>query len=118
MAFENFNPGELRKQIVIMRRTEGTKDEDGFEVDGSGGEEAVRTCKAKVSDESGTKALENGTDFSVTKRRFLIRATPTVITTDMWIRFAGKDYAIVRPPSDFGASGKFLEIWTELREMV
>lgn len=116
MAFENFNPGELNKKIEIVSLAQsGAKDDDGFDTDETV-ESTVRACWAKVTDETGTKALESGTEFSVARRRFFIRYTPQEITTDMLIRYAGKMYSIVRPPATYGDSGRFIEIWTERKE--
>lgn len=115
-AFQEFNPGELNKRIEIISFTQsGAKDEDGFDIDETV-EETIRECWAKVTDETGTKALENGTEFSVARRRFFVRYTSQEITTDMLIRYAGKVYSIVRPPNTYGDSGRFIEIWTERKE--
>ena len=115
-AFTHFNPGNLKKVIQIIGIGSSTPDEDGFETAGT--EEVVATCRAQVTDESGTKALASGSEFSVAKRRFLIRDPRMEITTDMFVRYAGNDYAIVRPPNSYGDSGDFVEIWTELKKRV
>ena len=117
MAFEGFDPGELNKKIEIIKydRVESTTGR-GFATSTQAVETVVRTCYAKITDESGTKALESGTEFSVAKRRFLVRYTPVEITTEMLVRYKGKTYSIVRPPNPYGDSGRFLEIWTEKAE--
>lgn len=117
MAFEGFDPGELNKKIEIIRydRVESLNSR-GFAEDTTVQETVVRTCWAKVSDESGSKAMENGTEFSIARRRFLIRYRPVEITTDMLIRYAGKTYSIVRPPNPYGDDGRFMEIWTVRKE--
>ena len=118
--FEDFNPGELNKRISIVRpAVDAEQDSWGFSPDdGKSGPETILSCWARVTDESGAKALENGTEFSVARRRFLIRHTSTEITTDMYVQYKGDLYAIVRPPSTFGDSGRFVEIWTERKEHV
>lgn len=118
MTFNDFNPGELNKLIHIVKYEQSAaKDDDGFDSNDSV-KTVVRTCYAKVSDESGTKALASGTEFSVSKRRFLVRFTPVEITTDMFVEYKGETYSIVRPPNAYGDSGRFIEIWTKLRKMV
>lgn len=115
----DFNPGELNKRITIVRYEAGTeKDEEGFDVEMTSKPVAVHRCWAKITDESGTKAAGSGTEFSVARRRYFIRYTQKEITTDMFVRYKGQDYAIVRPPNTYGDSGRFIEIWTERREQV
>lgn len=116
MAFENFNPGRLNKKITIFKPGSTMQDEDGFEIEGQ--EEEILTCHAQVSDESGSKAIESGSEFSVAKRRFLIRWTKKALNTDMYVRYNGADYEIVRPPNTYGDGGQFIELWTQLKEMV
>ena len=116
MAFENFNPGRLNKRITIFKPGASEPDEDGFDVVGE--EEEILSCHAQVTDESGTKAIESGSEFSVARRRFLIRHTKKALNTDMWIRYNGEDYEIVRPPNTYGDGGRFIELWTERRVRV
>ena len=112
--YEDFNPGKLNKRIAIVGLpTTGTQDSFGFDDDSEAEPYLIHTCWAMITDESGTKALENNTEFSVAKRRFLIRYTSKEITTDMMVRYHGDYYAIVRPPNTYGDSGRFIEIWTE-----
>ena len=82
--FEDFNPGELNKWIQIVQLVETAEQDDwGFaQDDGPEDPVVVHGCWAKVSDESGTKALKNASEFSVAKRRFLIRHTATEITSE------------------------------------
>ena len=121
-GFDNFNPGELNRVIEIYLPGATTQDNDGFETKGA--ETLIHKCRAKVTDETGTAALQSGSEFSVSRRRFLIRWVGTEINTDMIVRYkprgsaTTKDYKIVRPPNPYGDSGRFMEIWTELREMV
>ena len=116
MAFEDFNPGELNKRIQIVQiACEGVQtDSFGFADDG-GEEVQTVVCQAwaKITDETGLKAIENGSEFATARRRFLIRDPKKEITTDMMIKYKGDLYAIKRPPSTFGDAGRFMEIWTE-----
>lgn len=113
-AFTHFDPGNLRKKIQIIKIGSSKPDEDGFDTAGS--EEVVAECRAQVTNESGSRALESGSDFSVAKKRFLIRDPRRPVNTDMLIRYAGEDYSIVRPPNTYGDSREFIEIWTELKK--
>lgn len=108
----NVNPGELNKKIQIIKKEE-TQNENGFPVVV---DRVVRTCYAKYSNTSGTEIMKAGTEFSSAKMRFLVRYSPAEIDTDMFVRYAGKDYNIeyVNP---YGDSRKYLEIWTSLKEM-
>ena len=121
-GFDQFQPGELNRIISIYLPGATTQDDDGFETKGA--ETLILKCHAKVTDESGTAALQSGSEFSVSRRRFLIRWVNTEINTDMFVRYkprgssVTKDFKIVRPPNPYGDAGRFMEIWTELREMV
>lgn len=114
-AFNNFNPGELNRKIEIILPGASMQDEDGFETTGE--ETRIIRCSAKVTEETGTKALASGTEFSVIRYRFLIRDPKKAVTTDMMVRYKGQLYQIVRPPGTFD-SGRFMEIWTEAKEQV
>ena len=118
--FEDINPGELNKRIQIVQLVETTEQDDwGFAPDDGQDEPVVvHECWAKVSDESGTKALENASEFSVSKRRFFIRCPNVIITTEMMVEYGGSYYSIVRPPNTYGDSGRFMEIWTVKKERV
>lgn len=106
------NPGELNKKIRIIKKEE-MQNENGFPV---AADHIVRTCWAKYSNTSGTEILKAGTEFSSAKARFLVRYNPIEIDTDMFVRYAGKDYNIeyVNP---YGDSKEYIEIWTSLKEM-
>ena len=115
MAFEDFNPGKLNKRISIVSfHTATSQDDFGFAADDKEDEPEVEmTCWAMVSDETGTKAAESGTEFATARRRFFIRYTSKPITTDMMVSYNGDYYAIVRPPCTYGDSKRYIEIWTE-----
>lgn len=106
---ETVNPGEFRHKIAIISHTPVGRDSAGF--DSASIETVVCRAFAKVSDESGATALKNGTEFSIARRRFLIRFPSQDITTDMFVRHKGKDYKITRPPCTYGNSGRYMEIW-------
>ena len=110
------NIAKLDHRIEVIRLSpSGEMDEDGFERAAS--EEVVLSCWAQVSETSGKELIESGAEFSEAKKRFLIRYTPTVLDTDMFIRYDGKDYNIVLI-NTYGDNHRFTEIWTEWRERV
>ena len=109
----NVNPGDLDKRIMICAVTDSQQDEDGFETVGT--EKVVRKCWAQFTQRSGTEILKSGSQFSETKDRFLVRASKTRITTDMYIRYAGSVYDIVYDNS-YGDSGEYMELWTVKRK--
>lgn len=108
----NINPGELNKKIQIIKIGE-MQDENGFPIPS---ESVVRACFARYSKTSGSELFKAGTEFSDAKARFLVRYSPVEINTDMFVRYAGKDYDIeyINP---YGDSKEYMEIWTSLREM-
>lgn len=108
----NVNPGELNKKIQIIKKEE-TQNENGFPIPD---DKVIRTCFAKYSNTSGTEIIKAGTEFSSAKMRFLVRYSPIQIDTDMFVRYAGKDYNIeyINP---YGDNREYLEIWTSLTEM-
>lgn len=108
----NVNPGELDKKIQIIKKEE-TQNENGLPILT---DKVVRTCFAKYSNVSGTEILKAGTEFSSAKMRFLVRYSPIEIDTDMFVRYAGKDYNIeyINP---YGDSKEYLEIWVSLQQM-
>lgn len=108
----NVNPGELNKKIQIIKKEE-SQNENGFLI---AEDKVIRTCYAKYSNTSGIEIIKAGTEFSSAKMRFLVRYSPTEIDTDMFVRYAGKDYNIeyINP---YGDSKEYLEIWTSLKEM-
>ena len=108
----NINPGELNKKIQIIKRLE-KQDESGFPILA---DEVVRTCYARYSNTSGSEILKAGSEFSSAKSRFLVRYGQEKITTDMVVRYNGKDHNIeyINP---YGDSREYLEIWASLTEM-
>lgn len=106
------NPGELNKKIQIIKKEE-KQNENGFPMSEA---RVVRSCYARYSNTSGTEILKAGTEFSSAKARFLVRYSPTEIDTDMFVRYAGKDYNIeyINP---YGDGREYIEIWTSLKEM-
>lgn len=108
----NVNPGELNKKIQIIKKEE-TQNENGFPIPA---DKVVRTCFAKYSNTSGTEIMKAGTEFSSAKMRFLVRYSYIELNTDMFVRYAGKDYNIeyINP---YGDNREYIEIWTSLKEM-
>lgn len=108
----NINPGEFNKKIQIIKKEE-LQNENGFPVST---DKIVRTCYAKYSNTSGTEIMKAGTEFSSAKMRFLVRYSSAKIDTDMFVRYAGKNYNIeyINP---YGDNREYLEIWTSLKEM-
>lgn len=108
----NVNPGELNKKIQIIKKVE-TQNENGFPISE---DKFIRSCYAKYSNTSGTEILKAGTEFSSAKMRFLVRYSPVELDTDMFVRYAGKEYNIeyINP---YGDNREYLEIWTSLKEM-
>lgn len=109
------NPGELNRQIQIIRMVPAGTNSNGFPLPPK--EEVVRECWAKVANTSGSEIIKAHSEFSEAKKRFLIRYTDTEINTDMVIRYSGKDHDIqyVNP---YGDSKEYMEIWTDLKERV
>lgn len=107
------NPGELKKKIQIIQSVSGGVDKDGFPLKPR--EKIIRSCYAKVSNTSGSEIVKANSEFAQAKKRFLIRYTGQEISTDMFIRYQGKDHDIhyVNP---YGDSKEYLEIWTEQSE--
>lgn len=108
----NINPGKLDKKIQIIKIQE-KQDKDGFP---ALSESVVRECFAKYSKTSGSEIIKSGTEFSDARARFLVRHSPIEIDTDMFVRYAGKDYNI-EYINTYGDSREYTEIWTTLREM-
>lgn len=110
------NPGELDKQIQIIKKALAEKNENGFPIIE---ESVVRKCWAKVSQISGKKLINTSNDasyeFSNTKVRFLVRYSNTKIDNKMIIKFRGKEYNI-KYVNEYGYSKEYIEIWTELCE--
>ena len=108
------DPGELNKQIQIVRKSDGEYDDEGHLVPS---ETVVRTCWAKVSNTSGTELRKSGTEFADAKKRFLVRYTSTEITTAMVVRYKGLDHNILYV-NPYGDNKEYLELWTDLKEQV
>ena len=60
------NPGDLDKQIQVIRKTEPTYNDEGKRVIN---EEVVRSCWAQVKNTSGTELIKAGTEFADAKMR-------------------------------------------------
>ena len=108
---ETIDPGELRHRIEIVSYVESGQDSAGFSA--AAAEVVVARPWAKVTVESGSTALSNGSEFATTRKRFLIRTPSAEITTDMFVRHKGNLHKITRPPCDYGDLGIYTEIWTE-----
>ena len=113
---ETINPGEFRHKISIVLFQQSGKDSAGFDLESA----EVTVCEpyARITDESGTTALKNGSEFSVSRRRFLIRMPSQAITADMFVRQKNALYKIDRPPCTYGDSGRYMEIWGVKEERV
>lgn len=136
----NIDPGELNKRIQIVQKMDGESyDDEGLPVRK---ERVIRTCWAKVTNTSGTELVRAGSEFAEAKKRFLVRYTPTPITTAMVVRYRSEagdpplldlmsekvsdsDGGIITTggrPGDhkilyvnpYGDSREYLEIWTEM----
>lgn len=108
------NPGELNKKIQIIQMKNNGFNKNGFP---QPSETVIRSCRAKVTNTSGSELLKANSEFSEAKKRFLIRYTSTEINTDMIIRYKGKDYDI-KYVNTYGDGKGYIEIWTEISERV
>lgn len=109
------DPGDLDKKIQIIRKYSGrTYDSLGHPVLE---ETVIRTCWAKVSSVSGTELIKAGQELADTRKRFLVRWTPTEITEAMVIRYAGDDLNIVRI-NTYHDDKRYMEIWTDTKKAV
>ncbi len=106
------NIAKLNKRISIVKQITGGIDPEGFDTEEI--EELIWECWAQVSETSGTELIKSGTQFSESKKRFLIRYVPIQINTDMIVRYAGEDYDIVMI-NTYGDNHEFTELWTERR---
>lgn len=102
----NVNPGELRKRIQIIGKTE-TLDESGYAAES---ETVIHECFAKFSRTSGTEVFKAMADFTEIKCRFLIRYTKKAIDRKMLVRYAGEDYEIIYI-NDYEDLHEYTEIW-------
>lgn len=83
------DPGELNKQIRIVTFFVGN--EDGFP---RKSEKTVRSCWAKVTEESGSEKLKSGSELGERKARFLVRSSDKPLTRDLKIRYWGELFDI------------------------
>ena len=109
------NPGELNKEIQIIQKISRGTNSNGFPL--AEEEKIVRTCHAKVSNTSGSELIRANSEFSQAKKRFLVRYSEKEISTDMIIRYQGKDHDI-KYINPYGDNKEYLEIWTEITERV
>ena len=89
---EQINPGTLNKHIKIML--------DEIE---------IHSCRAAVSNVSGTQQIRNGGELNSIRTRFLIRYTSKNIDNDMEVLFKGKRYPI-NYVNEYGYSHQYIEI--------
>ena len=82
-----------------------------------GEETVVRTCWAQITYQSGREIIESESEFDDADQRFLVRWSPTEISTDMFVRYAGHDYDIEYVHT-YGDDKKYTEIWTKRTERV
>lgn len=109
------NPGDLNKKIKIIRKYSGRHyDSLGHPIVD---EEVVRECWAKVSSVSGTELIKAGQELTDTRKRFLVRWTPTEITEAMVVRYKGDDLGIVRV-NTYSDNKDYMEIWTDTKKAV
>lgn len=108
------NPGELNKRISIISVEETGINQNGFP---EKSERLVRSCYAKVNNTSGSEIIKANSQFSKTKKRFLVRYAHTEISTDMIVRYCGKDYNI-EYVNEYGDNKEYVEIWTDMEERV
>ena len=108
------NPGDLDKQIQVIRKTEPTYNDEGKR---DNNEEVVRSCWAQAKNTSGTELIKAGTEFAEAKKRFLVRYTDTEINAAMVVRYKGVDHNILYV-NPYGDNKEYLEIWTDLKEQV
>jgi len=75
----------------------------------------VRSCWARVSWTSGQELVKANSEFAEARQRFLVRYSPAEISTDMYVRYKGKDYGIVYA-NPYGDTHEYMEIWTKTSE--
>ena len=109
------NAGELRHIIQIVNIKPAGQNANGFSTGKT--ETVVRECWAKVTYTSGQEIIKANSEFSEARQRFLVRYSPTEITTDMYVRYHGKDYGIVHV-NPYGDTHEYMEIWTGTSERV
>ncbi len=108
----NVNPGELNKRIKIVSFT-SESDEDGFQLEKK--EVTVRETWAKVTRVSVSEVMKAASEINLERCRFLVRFTPTEITRDMFVYYAGKYYQI-EYANNYQDSNEYVEIMAEAGE--
>lgn len=104
------NPGSLNRQIQIVAKLDGeTYDREGLPVHE---ERIVRTCWARVTSVSGTELIKAGQELTDSKKRFLVRWTPTEINESHVVRYQGHDHNIIRV-NTYSDDKAYTEIWTD-----
>lgn len=107
------NPGKLNKRIEIIQKISSGINSNGFPLPPE--EKVVRRCFAKITNTSGSEIIKANSEFSEAKKRFLVRYSDTEISTDMYVRYNGKDHDI-KYVNPYGDNKEYIEIWTELKE--
>lgn len=108
------NPGELRHKIQIVSIKPAGRDARGFPTREQ--ETVVRSCWARVSYTSGQEIIKANSEFAEARQRFLVRYSKKAeISTDMYVRYQGKDYGIVYV-NPYGDTHEYMEIWTKTSE--
>ena len=104
------DPGELSKKIQIISKSTGEcYDDEGHLIEK---ETVVRECWARVSSISGTELIKAGAEFADTKKRFLVRWTPTEINASMYV-LHGNLYHNITYVNPYRENKDYLEIWTD-----
>lgn len=104
------NPGSLNRQIQIIAQLDGeTYDMEGLPVHE---ERVIRSCWARVTSVSGTELIKAGQELTDSKKRFLVRWTPTEINESHVVRYQGRDHNIVRV-NTYSDDKEYTEIWTD-----
>jgi len=104
------DPGDLNRKIRIYAILDGeTYDSEGLPVHE---EHLVRECWARVTSLSGTELVKAGQELTDTKKRFLVRWTPTEINEAHVVRYQGRDHNIVRV-NTYSDDKAYMEIWTD-----
>lgn len=110
----NINPGEFNKKIQIIRKNTDARDADGYPMEQI---EIIRECWAKFTQQSGSEAIKNDSEFSNAKTRFLIRHSSISIDTDMFVLYRERTYDI-KYINNYGDNGGYTELWCQISERV
>ena len=106
------DPGDLNKKIQIVRLIETEEsDDEGHPIKVN---QVVRDCWARVTSVSGTELIKSGQELENAKKRFLVRYTPDIITTDMFVLYKGDYHGIVYV-NPYGDNKDYMEIWTDIK---